>query len=182
MLLDFTAMVRARRLTLPAEVALLIRVFVTLEAMGRSLDPDFEIARQIAPFLRRLTLSRYGPSRLLREGGRALVDLTGLLSTLPRQLRRLMRSARGGKVRFHVEVEGLEAFSQAIDRSTTRLTVGIVLAALIIGSSIALTARGGPTVLGLPLFGLLGFAGATLSSLWLLVSIWRSGGGSPHRS
>jgi ubiquinone biosynthesis protein len=57
------------------------------------------------------------------------------------------------------------------------LTVGVVLAALIVGSSIALTVKGGPNLLGLPLFGLLGFVGAAFAGVWLLVSIWRSGGG-----
>jgi len=52
---------------------------------------------------------------------------------------------------------------------------------LIIGSSIALTARGGPILLGLPLFGLIGFVGAALAGIWLLVSVWRTGGGSPRR-
>jgi hypothetical protein len=36
--------------------------------------------------------------------------------------------------------------------------------------------EGTPTWLGLPFFGLLGFVGAVIGSLWLLLSIWRSGG------
>ena len=55
--------------------------------------------------------------------------------------------------------------------------LGVVIAALIVGSSIVMTVSGGPTLLGLPVFGLFGFLGAVLGSLWLLLSIWRSGGG-----
>ena len=40
-----------------------------------------------------------------------------------------------------------------------------------------MTVEGGPTLLGLPLFGLLGFAGALVGGAWLFVSILRSGGG-----
>jgi ubiquinone biosynthesis protein len=58
-----------------------------------------------------------------------------------------------------------------------RLTVGTVTAALIIGSSIVMTVAGGPTLFGLPLFGLLGFLGAGACGTWLIWSIWRSGGG-----
>jgi ubiquinone biosynthesis protein len=169
------ALLRARRLTLPPELALLTKAFVTLEGMGRSLDPGFDMARQTAPFLKRLIVARYEPSLLLRRGGNTLFDLAGLVSTLPRELRRLLRSARAGTARVHVEVDNLKGFSQDIERSATRLTVGVVLAALIVGSSIALTARGGPTLLGLPLFGLLGFVGAGLAGIWLLFSIWRGG-------
>jgi len=50
----------------------------------------------------------------------------------------------------------------------------LVVAALIVGSSIVMTVPGGPTLLGLPFFGLLGFVGATVGSLWLVGSISRS--------
>ncbi len=42
--------------------------------------------------------------------------------------------------------------------------------------AMAMTVPGGPTWLGLPFFGLLGFVGAVIGSIWLLLSIWRSGG------
>jgi hypothetical protein len=48
------------------------------------------------------------------------------------------------------------------------------IAALIIGSSIVMTVSGGPTLLGLPAFGRLGFLGAVVGGLWLLRSVWRS--------
>ena len=54
----------------------------------------------------------------------------------------------------------------------------LVLAALIIGSSIVMTVKGGPTLFGLPAFGFLGFFGAVVCGLWLVRAIWRS---SHHR-
>ena len=177
MLLEVTALLRVHRLALPADLALLIKVFVTLEGLGRSLDPAFDMARQAAPFLRRMALARYRPRVLARQGMRALVDTAGLLSGLPRELRRLLRTARGGHFRHHIDVEHLKQFSTQIGHSANRLTVGVVLAALIIGSAITLTVEGGPTLLGLPLFGLLGFLGAAVAGAWLVLSIWRSGGG-----
>jgi ubiquinone biosynthesis protein len=61
-----------------------------------------------------------------------------------------------------------------LDRSANRLTVGIITAALIVGSSIVMTVEGGPTLFGLPLFGFLGFLLAFLAGVGLVVSIWRS--------
>jgi len=61
-----------------------------------------------------------------------------------------------------------------MDRAANRITIGIVVAALIIGSSIVMTVQGGPTLLGLPIFGLFGFLIASLGGIWLLVSIWRT--------
>jgi len=55
-----------------------------------------------------------------------------------------------------------------------RLSIALVIAALIIGSSIVMTVGGGPTLFGLPAFGFLGFCGAVLGGVWLVRSIWRS--------
>ena len=57
-------------------------------------------------------------------------------------------------------------------------TAALVIAALIIGSSIVMTVQGGPTLFGLPAFGFLGFFGAVVCGLWLVRAIWRS---SHHR-
>jgi ubiquinone biosynthesis protein len=57
----------------------------------------------------------------------------------------------------------------------SRLTMGIVTAALIIGSSIIMTVTGGPELFGLPAFGFLGYTFATISGMWLLLSIWKGG-------
>ena len=54
------------------------------------------------------------------------------------------------------------------------MAMALVIAALIIGSSIVATVQGGPTMMGLPVFGFLGFCGAALGGLWLVRAIWRS--------
>lgn len=177
MLIEVTTILRTHRLALPADLALLIKVCITLEGMGRSLDPDFDMARQAAPFLRRAMRARFSPQSIMDEGRRALLETAGVVAEVPRLLRRLLRSARGGKMKVHIEVSHLESFSRQIDHSANRLTVGVVLAALVIGSSITMTVKGGPMLLDLPLFGLMGFVGATLAGAWLIVSIWGSGGG-----
>lgn len=177
MLVDVTTLLRSNRLALPADLALMVKVFVTLEGLGRSLDPDFDMASEAAPFLREAMLARYSPATLAREGARSLADTAQVLSALPRDIRRLMRAARRGNVKLHVDIDHLVDFGAQVNHATNRLTVGVVLAALIIGSSIALTVDGGPTLLGLPAFGLLGFLGAAISGAWLVLSIWRSGGG-----
>lgn len=177
MLLEVTTLLRSHQLALPADLALLIKVCLTLEGLGRSLDPDFEMARQAQPFLRRAMVARSTPRAVARRGVRAITDTVGLLAALPHDLRRLLRGMRGGGARLHIEVDDLKEFSRQIGHSTNRLAGSMVIAALIVGSSIAMTVEGGPSLLGLPLFGLLGFIGATLAGIWLLWSILRSGGG-----
>jgi ubiquinone biosynthesis protein len=104
----------------------------------------------------------------------ALADIAG---DLPHDLRELIRSARTGRLQMHVDLTSLQSFGRQVDTSANRLAIGIVTAALIIGSAIVMTIEGGPMLFGLPLFGLLGFLGAAVGGAWLFVSILRSGGG-----
>lgn len=177
MLLEITALLRGHRLALPADLALLIKVCLTLEGLGRSLDPDFDMARQAQPFLRSAMAAQFGPRATVRRSTRALIDAANLLATLPQELRRLLRVLRGGNARLHLQMEHFPEFSRQVSHSANRLAGSLVIAALIIGSSTAMTVKGGPTLLGLPLFGLLGFFGASIAGIWLLWSIFRSGGG-----
>jgi len=177
MLADMTALLRDHELALPPDLALVLKVCVTLEATGRELDPDFDMAGEAAPFLRAAVLARRGPAALAKRGWRALAAALEIFAELPQDLRRILRSARSGRLQVHVDLTRLNRFGNQLDRAASRLTVGVVTAAFIIGSSIVMTIEGGPTLLGLPLFGLLGFAGAVAGGVWLLYSIWKSGRG-----
>jgi len=175
MLADLTALLREHRLALPPDLALVLKACVTLETYGRELDADFDMVGEAEPFLRAATLERFGPASLAKRGWRAGRTLLELAAQLPRDLRELLRSARSGKLQVHVDLTSLHKFGNQLDGAANRLAIGIVTAAFIIGSAIVMTVEGGPTLFGLPLFGLLGFLGAGVAGVWLLVSILRSG-------
>jgi ubiquinone biosynthesis protein len=174
-LTDLTTLLRDYHLTLPPDLTLLIKSLVTLEGMGRQLDPNFDLVTEFSPFLHRALLARYAPDALFKRGWQAIVGGLDILTGLPKDLRHLLRSARSGRLQVHVDVTRLQYFGNQLDRAASRLTMGVVLAALIIGSSIVMTVDRGPELFGLPLFGLLGFLSAAMAGIWLLISIRRSG-------
>lgn len=176
MLGDVTAMLREHGLSLPADLALMIKAFLTLEGMGRQLDPDFDMASQARPYLERAMLERFAPDVLVRRGRRTLSGLVDLLRDMPRDVHRLLQSARRGKLQMHIEVDTLRAFGEQVDRAANRLTMGIITASLVIGSSIVMNSvGGGVSNRWLMALGVLGFVGAALCGVWILFSIWRSG-------
>ena len=175
MLTDITVIMRDNELVMPPDLALLFKVFITLEGLGRLLDPEFDMVSEAEPFLKRAMLARYRPDALARKGWKNLTEFVDLLSSLPRDLRRLLQSARRGALEMNVDITRLDQFGHELDRAASRLTVGLVTAAMIIGTSIVMTVEGGPTMFGLPVLGLLGFLGAGIGGVWLLISIWRSG-------
>ena len=176
MLSDLVAILRQHQLALPPDLSLLIKAFISLEGMGRELDPDFDMAGEAMPLLEQALRARYAPTALLQRGWRGVSEALSLVAALPQDISRLLRAARRGRLEIHIDVTHLKRVGNQLDSAANRLVVGIVIAALIIGSSIVMTVPGGPTWLGLPFFGLLGFIGAVIGSIWLLLSIWRSGG------
>ena len=181
LLTEAMAILREQQLPLPPDLALLIKAFVTLEGLGRSLDPDFEMAAAASPFLARIAAEHYAPAALARRGRHNLLRLANVLGALPRDLEHFLRVARRGKLKVDVNVSALDRFGEQLDRAASRLTVGIVVAALIIGSSIVV-ARQGDFLPGWPPLGLLAFVGAVVGGLWLLGSILRSGRRRRERS
>ncbi|MDR2871249.1 MAG: 2-polyprenylphenol 6-hydroxylase [Xanthomonadaceae bacterium] len=172
MLSDITSILRDHGLALPGDLALMIKTFLTLEGLGRSLDPDFDMASEARPYLARVLLQRYSPHALLRRSRQTLVGALDLLGDLPRDLRRLLQAARRGRLQMQIETKSLKAFGDQVNRAANRLTVGIVAAALIIGSSIVVNSSSGR---GLSVMALSGFVIAAICGVWILFSIWRSG-------
>jgi len=170
MLAEVTTILREHRLALPGDLALLIKAFITLEGMGRGLDPDFHMATEAQVLLRQVVRARYRPQALARRGWQTLAGAVAAVGELPQDIARLLRRLRHGRVQVAIEIAHLKRVGDQIDRAASRLALALVIAALIVGSSIVMTVGGGPLLLGLPAFGLLGFVGAVAGGLWL----WRS--------
>jgi len=175
-LTDFAALLRAHWLLLPADLALLIKAFISLDGMGRELDPGFDMVSEMTPMVEKLISERYLPDAVLERGWRTVSDLLALAGELPHDLTRQLRAARRGKLSIHIDVAHLQRAAERIDGGANRLSMSIVVAALIVGSSIVMSVPGNSTLWGPWLLGVLGFVGALIGGLLLLLSIWKSGG------
>jgi ubiquinone biosynthesis protein len=175
MLIDVTAILREHQLALPSDLALLIKAFISLEGMGRAMDPAFHMATEAMPLLRNVVRARWRPRAMAQRGWTTVRHGLQVLEQLPHDLSRLLRNVRRGRVHIHLDIANLRRVGDQLDRAASRLAMALLTAALIIGSSIVMTVGGGPTLLGLPAFGLIGFVGATIGGLWLVRSIRRSG-------
>lgn len=182
MLADVTTILREHALGLPSDMALLIKAFITLEGMGRSLDPAFHMTSEALPLLKKVVRGRYQPRVVAERAWQTLRRTLAVAEQLPHDVSRLLRNARRGGLHVGIELAHLKRVGDQLDRSANRLAMALVIAALIIGSSIVMTVQGGPTLFGLPAFGFLGFIGAVVGGLWLVRAIWRSGRGRDHGS
>jgi ubiquinone biosynthesis protein len=175
MLSDVTAILREHHLALPADLALLIKAFISLEGMGRGLDPGFHMATEALPILRQVVRARYQPKVMARRTWQSLRRAATLAERLPHDISRVLRNARRGQLHIGLELAHLKRVGDQVDRAASRISIALVIAALVIGSSIVMTVETTWTIFGLPALGTLGFFGAIAGGLWLVHSI-RTGG------
>jgi ubiquinone biosynthesis protein len=170
--------VRDHGIVLPADLTLLFKALISLEGLGRTYDPEFCLTDRLEPFVERALAARYAPAEVGRRGSAGFGHFLGLMSSVPRDVGRLLKDARRGRMRVDLDLKRLDTFGRKLDSTIDRITVGIMTASVVIGSSIVMTVTSGPQVLGIPVFtalGLLGYLLAFVNSVWIVVSIWRSG-------
>jgi ubiquinone biosynthesis protein len=172
---DLTTIMRENHLSVPPDLTMLFKALITLEGLGRQLDPDFQIVGHLTPFVKKIIIDRYMPANLYKRGKRGAANVLDALTGLPRDVSQVLREAGRGRLRLNLELKRLDHFGHQLDHSTNRLTLGLITAALIVGSSIVMTVKGGPTLFGLPAFGFMGFFLAFVIGIMLLISVWRSG-------
>jgi ubiquinone biosynthesis protein len=175
LLSEVTALMRDNQLALPPDLTLLFKALITLEGLGHQLDPEFHMIDHLTPFVARVLEARYSPQALAQRAKRGVSEMAEIVFGLPRDVARLFRRARSGRLRIDLDLKRLDHFGQQLNSAANRLTMGVLTASLVVGSSIIMTVEGGPELFGLPFFGLLGFIVAFFNSIWIVLSIWRSG-------
>ncbi len=159
------------RLRMPPGFYLMLKAIVTLEGVARRLDPEFDMVETIRPFARQAMKERLRPDRLAKDLYHGALDLTPMLKEFPAQARDILGLIKRGKLRIEFQHLGLEPILKTHERMMTRLVFALVLASLIIGSSLVVLSGIPPKWYGVPLIGVAGFLSAAFVGFWLLVSI-----------
>jgi ubiquinone biosynthesis protein len=162
LLRELLGLVRTHHLRIPPDLVLLVRSLVAIESVGRTLDPHFDIAGHVQPFVRELSLRRYHPIRLLTQTGRTAEAIQQIAILLPDVLGQSLESIKRGELTVRFDLHHFEQLVSQLKRASNTLAGGIVVAGLLIGSSLLVRA-GGPPSLG---YG--GFAIALVLSIWLV--------------
>lgn len=154
---------------------LMMKAITTVEEVGRLLDPDLELIKLAQPFMKKVKSDRLRLNRIAEEAGLATSEYFDLLRDLPEELRSILSQLRQGKMKLEFEHRGLSELRAVLDQMSNRISFAIVLAALIIGSSLIILSAIPPKWNDIPIIGLVGFLLAGVMGFWLLLSILRHG-------
>jgi len=164
------------KIRLPVAFAVLGKVFTNIDGICRQLDPNFNFTEVARPYVGRAVRSELHSENTLNELYRALVSTRSFLFSLPEHMDRLMRKLVDGTLRVEFKHQNLQEMSDAFRAGSNRVSIALIVGSTIIGSSIIVAAgKGSKSLFGLPTWGILGYAVATIFGAWLVVGILRSG-------
>ena len=164
---DCITIIRQNKIILRPNISLLAKVLVMLEGTSRLLDRDFSLAEILDPYMRKIMRRRIGPRENFRRLTTMVKDWDRLVRGFPRHANQILERVDQGQ--FQVNLE-----HRHLDTAINRLVLGIMTAALFIGSSLMLASKLPPAPFGISLFGFVGGIAALLLGIILLKAIHNS--------
>ncbi len=175
LLQDMLDLISRHKLSFKPSMYLMMKALSTVEGVGLMLDPDLQLILLAKPFMRKIQLNRLHPRRLTEDLSDTSEAYVHLLREMPDEVLSILKLLRTGKMKVEFEHLGLQSLRMTLDRVSNRIAYSIVLAALIIGSSLIVLSDIPPRWRDIPLIGIIGFLVAGIMGFWLLLSIIRHG-------
>lgn len=177
--IEVTDLMRRHDVQLPRDFVLLGKSIVTATGVSLQLDPELNLLEIIRPKIFEMARIRFGPQNLFRAFSMNVWHMLNIFKNAPWQIRDLMRRVSRGELEINIRHENLDNLIREMDRSSNRLSFSIVIAGLILSSSLLISLDPGTQLLfgwfNLRVLGLIGYFVAFLMGLGLLIAVWRSG-------
>lgn len=159
----------------PKELVTLVRSIVILEGVIAKIDPDLEIMECIYPYVKEINkeemLKSLNKDRLITKS----YNFLSKSIEVPFKFSELVDSLTKGRAKMQLEMKGLDKPLTDLNRMVNRIAFSLIVGCMIIGSSLVVNAKTGPTFQGVSILGLIGFIVSGILGLWLLISIIKSG-------
>ena len=174
MLYSLIGLARKNHVELPSTVTMLARGLGTLEGVLDEFMPQANMIQIICDHIERSV----SPADLARREARELA--AGTRSAVRGHLRfeselgEMMHMLTRGQLKVNMEMLDSPEPIERLSRTVDRLTLGIIIAGLFIGSSVVYFAGIQPVIFGVPVLGFVGYVGAGVLSVYVIVQILRS--------
>ena len=174
LLLAIMTLLRNYHLQLPTDLVIMVKALVTAEGTARQIYPELDVVSEAKNYISRLAEQRFNPDNLWRSFQTNVSNIWTAQRDIPRQLLNIFSKLERGDLGLHFHLDKLERLVNTLENSSNRLTTGIIVAALIMGSSMIITTGVGPFIFGFPVLGVIGYLISTVMGLWLVVTILRA--------
>lgn len=174
---EITGLIQRNHVNVPREFVMLGKALVGIGGICLQLDPQLDLLELLRPRIVDLLSKRLSPRRLAKSMTISAWHLFNILKIAPSQLRDVFRRLARGQWQVHIRHQNLDDLAHELDRASNRLGVSIIVAALIVGSSLIIGNESRLPLIDLPLgiIGAVGYVMAGVMGMWLIIGMLRSG-------
>lgn len=173
-MLELTRISGAHGLRLPSELTLLGKTLLNLDEVGRTLAPDFDVNRALRDEASALMQQRMQQSMSASNLYAAALETKEFVERLPGRINKLLDALTGNSLRLNVELIDEGAIIAGLQKVANRITLGLLLASLIVGAAMLMRVETQFRIFGYPGFAMIFFLVAAGGAIWLAVDIIRS--------
>jgi ubiquinone biosynthesis protein len=159
---------------LPNELTLLGKTLLNLDDVGQTLAPDFDVQESLRRNANELMMERVRRSVTPSSAFAALLDAKTFAEKLPGRVNRILDSLANQELKVKVELIDEGAVLEGLQKVANRITLGLVLAAMIVGAAMLMRIETSFRILGYPGLAMLFFLGAAFGAAWMAYGILRS--------
>lgn len=151
------------------DITLLLKAFGTLEGVIRVLDPEVSLMEVASPFAQHYFLTHLDVEDTLKQSGLDLLEGMKAAPKIPQQLHHLLEMWTSGQGKVNLELKKQDKLLSRIESMINRLVFGMILAALIVGSSLLVQAAPVENAEVVSLLGILTYAIAAFVIIFLAI-------------
>jgi ubiquinone biosynthesis protein len=158
-------------LYVPSELTLLGKTLLQLDEVGKTLAPDFSpnaaIRRHASEILRQRVFKNASPGNLMSS----LLDVKDFLGGLPLRVNKILDAAANAELELKIKAPDTQQLMTGFQKIANRITMGVILAALIVGAALLMQVNTAFQIFGYPGLAMLCFIAAASGGAWLVLSI-----------
>jgi ubiquinone biosynthesis protein len=149
-LIEATRIATKYNIKVPGDWMIVFKAILTIEGMGRTLDPDFDLLKTGETLVQDLVKNQLSMQRITKDFAWLSKDLTALLQVLPRQLRWMFKKLNSNDFALEIKSPELRELRAQLETGSKRTTYSVLAAGAMIAASLSLQDHDGPTLLGYP--------------------------------
>jgi ubiquinone biosynthesis protein len=157
-------------LRMPVEMAMLAKTLLNLDSITARLDARFDPQAVIRAYAERLITQKLRQKFNPRNFYPALLDLNQLILDLPHRTREILDLTAAGRLTFGIKLTQAEVFLAGMHKIANRITVGVVIAALLLSSSLIMRIPARTLLFGYPVLAMIGYMIAAVAAIYLIAS------------
>jgi len=158
---------------LPNELTLLGKTLLNLDEVGQTLAPDFDVQESLRRNANDLMMERMRRSVTPSAAFSSLLEAKNFAERLPGRINRILDSLANQELKVRVELIDEGSVLEGLQKVANRITLGLILAAMIIGAAMLMRVETNFRILGYPGLAMLFFLLAAFGAGWMALGIIR---------